>query len=50
MMQMLKPNAIPTVFKRRSVTPKRLCMSSAVEKRESEKRERARFQVRLLHT
>ena len=32
--QMLKPGVIPTVFKRPSVTPKRLRTSSAVEKRD----------------
>ena len=33
MKHMLKPNAIPTIFKRPSTTPKRLRSSSAVEKR-----------------
>ncbi len=33
MRQMLKSNAIPTIFKRPSATPKRLRVSSATEKR-----------------
>ena len=35
--QMLKPNAIPTIFKRPFSTPKRLRSSSAVEKRKRAK-------------
>ena len=34
MKQMLKSNAIPTIFKRPCATPKRLRVSSAAEKRE----------------
>jgi len=34
MRQMLKPRAIPTIFKHTFVTPKRFHMSSAVEKRD----------------
>lgn len=34
MKQLLKPTAIPTIFKRHTSTPKRLRSSSAVQKRE----------------
>ena len=45
MKQMLKPTAVPSIFKQPSVTPKRLHSSSAVRKRE---RARAKGQESVL--